>query len=415
MDERIIECVRTKELLYNPKLKDYRNASKKQEAWEQIAAELNITVTECKTKWNLLRNAFIHAMSRRKTVTGQGVKNFKKWKFEEEMAFLLPFMANRNTIAAPVGEFLGGTSESPGADVIEEPFITNNSQQKKTRNLDTYHEDMLKLMKARSQRKSEKNDIDLFFDSIAETVKKFPKLEQIRIKFNIMKMVHEVEMKMCLENDEASNHTFSPHSLYSSSSQSFDTHYSPSPPVIHHVSSPQFIPQSSPSPHTAYSPSPPDTHQVSSPQFIPQSSPSPHIAYSPSPPVTHQVSSPQFIPQSSPSPHIAYSPPPPVTHQVFSTQFVPHSSSSSQIANSPVPSTSQTSQSLLTSNTQDAVVEISIPELQSSEETSVRRQGAHRYLKGPAHAQGYLVLDNFGQYHCGSQQDITQFVARDQN
>ncbi|GBP04473.1 hypothetical protein EVAR_3858_1 [Eumeta japonica] len=42
MDERIIKCSQ-QELLFNSKLKNYKNASQKQEAWEQIAAELNIT------------------------------------------------------------------------------------------------------------------------------------------------------------------------------------------------------------------------------------------------------------------------------------------------------------------------------------------------------------------------------------
>ncbi|VVD05440.1 unnamed protein product [Leptidea sinapis] len=87
------------------------------------------------------------------------------------MAFLLPFMANRNTTAAPVGEY--DTNESPAIEMSESG--ENSTQQKKRHD---YHEDILKMMKARTQR-TEKNDIDLFFSSIAETVKKFPKLEQV--------------------------------------------------------------------------------------------------------------------------------------------------------------------------------------------------------------------------------------------
>ncbi|XP_047993761.1 uncharacterized protein LOC125232176 [Leguminivora glycinivorella] len=206
--KRIIECVRKREFLYNFKLQDYKNTSKKHEAWEQIATELDLTATECKAKWNRVRNAFAHAMSRRKA--GEGMKNYVEWKYENEMAFLLPFMVNknnRNSTATPVAEYLLVTNQSSDEDIVEESFNTNNTPRRKRHS-----------MKETSPERSEKNDINLFFDSIAETVKKFPKLEQVKLKFNIMKMVNEIEMKTCLEYDGAStwksspsyNHNFSP-------------------------------------------------------------------------------------------------------------------------------------------------------------------------------------------------------------
>ncbi|CAG5055662.1 unnamed protein product [Parnassius apollo] len=45
-------------------------------------------------------------------------------------------------------------------------------------------------MKARNKSKSEKDDIDLFFETMAKTVKKFPKL-----KFDIMTLFHEKDMR----------------------------------------------------------------------------------------------------------------------------------------------------------------------------------------------------------------------------
>lgn len=60
-----------------------------------------------------------------------------------------------------------------------------------------------------------------------------------------MNMVHEVEMKMCLESDGASSltpshlNTFSP--CNSPSTQSFNTHYSLSPLVTEELSSPQYM------------------------------------------------------------------------------------------------------------------------------------------------------------------------------
>ncbi|CAG9792731.1 unnamed protein product [Diatraea saccharalis] len=282
-------------------------------------------------------------------------------------------------------------------------------------------------MKARSQR-PERNDIDLFFGSVAETVKKFPRLEQVRLKFSIMNMVHEVEMKMCLESDGASsstpphyNHnTFSP----SPSSQSFDIHNSLFPPVTEplsfttiaysspsvtqQVSSPHYVHESSPSPQIAYS-SPPVTQQVPSPQYLHESSPSPQIAYSLSSPVTQQDPSPQYVHESSPSPQIAYCPPPPVSQHIPFSQYLPHSSPSPQITNSlPSPVTQKVSSSQFilqsTASPQMAYRIASSPSIQPSKSTKKRKntlllqEYGFEHIKN-AFVQGLRALGEYEEAH----------------
>ena len=39
-DEKLIESVRSRPILYNVRMRDYRNVYKKDQAWEEVAAEV---------------------------------------------------------------------------------------------------------------------------------------------------------------------------------------------------------------------------------------------------------------------------------------------------------------------------------------------------------------------------------------
>ncbi|CAG5057387.1 unnamed protein product [Parnassius apollo] len=140
------------------------------------------------------------------------------------MSFLLPFMTHRNTLSN-----IGESEENPNSDTInEDSNKDNNTQQRKRKNNNNYQEQILNLIKARYKSKSEKDDIDLFFETIAKTVKKFPKIDQVKLKFDIMKLVHEKEMRWLDSLTESS----------ASSSRISDIS-TPSPqPFIHRMSSP---------------------------------------------------------------------------------------------------------------------------------------------------------------------------------
>jgi len=40
-DEKLVESVRTRPVLYKVKMRDYRNIDKKEQAWEEVANEVN--------------------------------------------------------------------------------------------------------------------------------------------------------------------------------------------------------------------------------------------------------------------------------------------------------------------------------------------------------------------------------------
>lgn len=57
-----------------------------------------VSGNECKKAWALLRDTFRRSHKKKKdTKSGQASVREKKWRYEEEMSFLLPYMKERPT------------------------------------------------------------------------------------------------------------------------------------------------------------------------------------------------------------------------------------------------------------------------------------------------------------------------------
>lgn len=67
---------------------------------------------DCKKKWFTLRDSFRRTLKKRKSKTGEKRKKWKPWKFEKEMAFLLPCFEERSQVSN-----LGDISERDSDDI----------------------------------------------------------------------------------------------------------------------------------------------------------------------------------------------------------------------------------------------------------------------------------------------------------
>jgi len=77
---QFIELYRNYPVLWNPKLKDYHNRNKKEDAWKDISAEMDIPVHILKPKMKSLMGTYRSERSREnKKTTGSGVFQFKKY------------------------------------------------------------------------------------------------------------------------------------------------------------------------------------------------------------------------------------------------------------------------------------------------------------------------------------------------
>lgn len=57
-DSRLILEVESHQILFNRALPEYKIRPKKDHAWQEVAAVLNLTVDECKKRWKGLRDTF---------------------------------------------------------------------------------------------------------------------------------------------------------------------------------------------------------------------------------------------------------------------------------------------------------------------------------------------------------------------
>lgn len=78
---------------------------------------------DCKKSWALLRDAFRRAIKKtRELKSGQASVPTRKWKYEDEMSFLLPFFKDRPTIC---------TVQYQNNDIFDENSGTVDSPPKK--------------------------------------------------------------------------------------------------------------------------------------------------------------------------------------------------------------------------------------------------------------------------------------------
>ncbi|GIY01156.1 MADF domain-containing protein [Caerostris darwini] len=88
---RLINLYRSHESLWNPKDPYYYTKKKKQEAWEQIATEMNLDKTVIRSKMDSLLGSFRAQRSRcrQKTIAGTQTKYSSKWFAYDSLQFLL--------------------------------------------------------------------------------------------------------------------------------------------------------------------------------------------------------------------------------------------------------------------------------------------------------------------------------------
>ncbi|XP_066595154.1 uncharacterized protein [Prorops nasuta] len=220
MEERLIHKVREHEALYDIHSAKYRDYNVRNEAWEEIGAELNLPAGRCKELWAMLRNCFANAVKRRRSKKwGQGInKNYTPWKYESQMAFLLPFMKERSGRGILSNSIIYGEEMTNGMnkqfDASEDDETHSGlpvgipkieSPTPKRRKLD-HPRDLTEFFKQSPEdikdRYSESylttqpyDEVDMFYLSMARTIKQLPKIEQARLRMQFCTMVSEVEIK----------------------------------------------------------------------------------------------------------------------------------------------------------------------------------------------------------------------------
>nr|XP_023024081.1 uncharacterized protein LOC111512214 [Leptinotarsa decemlineata] len=263
--EELIEAVRSEKCLYDVKHSDYMNTKLKDSIWKRIAEAMNLKDgSEAKKSWEKLRNNHLDALRRQKMSkpkSGSGAVNIKAWRYQENMSFLIPHMANRPSNTNVNEDLLNDESSHSNSNTIENDIQKNFSDtdihesgveetnetpesqstrtaadqgNKRRRTKNTLNNLLTKSIEDHERRAAKrhqererlivntnngitisnvKNDpLFHFFISMYETTKRLPPLSQHNIKTNIFSLVSQEESKNLMEYSPR------PHSSYSQSS-----------------------------------------------------------------------------------------------------------------------------------------------------------------------------------------------------
>ncbi|XP_046395238.1 transcription factor Adf-1-like [Ischnura elegans] len=201
---RLIEEVRIRPCLYDTSCDDYKDAIKRDNSWAEVAQILESDSITVKKNWKKLRDCFRQAVSRRVTESEQ--KNWKPWRYEKQMAFLLPSMTSRTNRVNYAQHDCEGTSqddlpqtEAPGgqAFVIEDVMTVPKVKKRKSTSSDV--DCVVEYLDDSRNNTSKLDDLDLFFASACQSTRKLPRRFQNLVKREILDSIARAED----QNEEA--------------------------------------------------------------------------------------------------------------------------------------------------------------------------------------------------------------------
>ncbi|XP_046389705.1 uncharacterized protein LOC124158590 [Ischnura elegans] len=224
-DEKLTEKVRDHPALYDLHHPLYRDIRVKDNIWKEIAEYVRRPVTDCKKRWKNIKDTY-DRRKRARSPTGSAAApdmKRKKWQLKEKLSFLQSTEAPRKTISnekdtadveitserevsepQPECEQIEGICESgeSGSSVNSADRVNVGGANKVKKSA---KDNFLMHLKERDhERKTiiesllaeEEDEVDLFFKSIAKTVKKLSPDFITQIKLQTLTLVSNFETEM---------------------------------------------------------------------------------------------------------------------------------------------------------------------------------------------------------------------------
>nr|XP_012137219.1 PREDICTED: uncharacterized protein LOC100879254 isoform X3 [Megachile rotundata] len=189
---------------------------------------------DCRKTWALLRDSFRRAIKKQKK-NSQANMMCKKWKYQDEMSFLIPFMKERSSLcvlSSPVDDdndfdvTLDNETSIPLIDykpdrvsTDNDPFNLNSTRStirpaKRQRNNSlknsSTEETSALLMKFIADNKRNCDDIEQFFVSMATTVRSFPPRERAVAKAKVFELISKMEIDILSSPSTSHNQSAMP-------------------------------------------------------------------------------------------------------------------------------------------------------------------------------------------------------------
>ncbi|XP_075980632.1 uncharacterized protein LOC142979541 [Anticarsia gemmatalis] len=235
--EHFIETVRKYPCLWNTTAIEYRDQELKDAAWAEVMKETDLSsVKEVKLKWKKLRDSYRDALKRQSDMQakepGNPAKKNYPWKYTGLMQFLQPYMSNRKkpagsppypAAAAPDAAPLAAHNGLEHHSSDESDSDADSSPKRKgceqltviDRKLDYLCKASAGAKRHCAEREREReppyerkreappppqpDPLDIFFNSMCQSTKRFPFPTQIKIKRTLFNAVIEAEEALIAE------------------------------------------------------------------------------------------------------------------------------------------------------------------------------------------------------------------------
>ncbi|XP_076653475.1 uncharacterized protein LOC143359439 [Halictus rubicundus] len=236
-DERLIECVRRREFLYNFSHPKYGDAKYKSMAWREISDELNQTTMKCKKRWQNIRDLFRKYRAKDAVQSRQAEgSSYRKYRHWEALQFLAPHLHEKDLFYSTKSaqnlenrpkEGSEHRSESDETDEtsiefsvpdegdMQSPPVENSApstNEKARLFLEKAVADCDRLLRGISERKTHSSGealsanhtaLEKYFLGIAASVAQLKKKHQSLVKLQLAEIVAEFEQKEYEEEEKA--------------------------------------------------------------------------------------------------------------------------------------------------------------------------------------------------------------------
>ncbi|XP_076222563.1 uncharacterized protein LOC116426826 isoform X2 [Nomia melanderi] len=167
--------------------------------------------TRCKTRWSYLRD--LYSKSRKNRRLNGTVRKGKPWKYETEMAFVIPFLDKSKKSNAFQGKRSSRLyGEKPAASPASKDIVSDNG---KTSPTETVPNSWCTVAQSQpinpgifvqdysnNQPTASRDALVKYFEAIAETVRGFAPALQVKVKTEISRIVHQAEME-CIQQSQS--------------------------------------------------------------------------------------------------------------------------------------------------------------------------------------------------------------------
>ncbi|KAK7867109.1 hypothetical protein R5R35_005833 [Gryllus longicercus] len=227
--ELVINEVEKRPALFNKTLKDYSDANLKSKLWEEVCLNVLSTIwgqlstekkkqagTLVQRRWKNLRTCFARELREQKSVkSGQPAGKRRKYKFYDQLLFLLPTVEVRETSgnAEPVlsDEEHEETESAQRPPLVRSPNTSSNLNKKKKR---SYEESLLDILREKKETASHMDDSETHFAlSLVPMLKALPTHRKIDAQIEILQVLRNFQDR-CPPTDTL--HSFSDDVRYSS-------------------------------------------------------------------------------------------------------------------------------------------------------------------------------------------------------